>query len=107
MTIAATIKRVTDLLALGAGDASEEEARTSARLAARLIDQHRLRVVGPAGASPSPPPPVSRPTEPEPAWTLTIATQGGWCSRCGKIWWKGERILVAKDHRSIHFGCGG
>lgn len=89
--------RVKKLIALAMSTHSEEEARTAAHMAVRLIAQHGLIGKPQVRAAPPPPPPVpwDGPIMCKPSWS-------GFCEVCrakirGKVYWQGKRVR--------HYAC--
>jgi len=126
-----TLEKVLRLIALSASP-SEEEARTSAVLACRLIQQHKLLVVLPNGANgtngfhspyprsgsawspppaPSPRPPPrpapapkrSKPRNPKPR--LIVLNYRGVCSTCKQYITRGSRAWWRPGKGVAHETC--
>lgn len=101
------ISRIRKLIALAESTHSEEEARTAAREAVRLIAKHGL-LTGPPTHTPPPRPKAA------PAWNGPVTCKPGWagtCEVCGTklrghvaVYWQGKRVRHAACHR---FAQGG
>jgi hypothetical protein len=99
---AAALERVRKLVALAASS-SEEEARTSALIACRLILEHGF-VVGEkpvwAPKFPAPPPPPTSPLG------FARARSFGECAACSRLYFPGEEVVTMPGLRSAHVTCG-
>ncbi len=104
MSVAAstTLERVEKLIALSASD-REEEARTSAMLACKLIREHKLKVVG--GFLPFPIPVIKM--KPSADRRVMIAKFDGSCRCCQGAYRKGDRIAWSIAQGPIHLSCNG
>ena len=102
------ISRIRKLIALAESTHSEEEARTAAREAVRLIAKHGLLTGQPTHAPPPPRPKAA------PVWNGPVTCKSSWtgtCEVCGKalrgsgiVYWQGKRVRHAACHR---FAQGG
>lgn len=89
--------RVKKLIALAMSTHSEEEARTAAHMAVRLIAQHDL--IGKPQVHAAPPPPPAR-------WDGPIMCKPSWSGVCevcraklrGKVYWQGKRVRHGACH---------
>ena len=89
--------RVMKLIALANSTHSEEEARTAAREAVKLIGQHGLLSTLP---QPKPPPPVwGGPVACKPSWTGMCEICRG--KVCGKVYWLGKRVRHEACHAFV------
>lgn len=94
--------RVRKLIALAESTHSEEEARTAAREAVRLIAKHSL-LGRPAAPQPKPQPQVPR-------WDGPLMCKAAWKGRCevcgsplrGMVYWLGKRTR----HSACHIAKG-
>lgn len=104
------LEKVHKLIALVLGGASEEEGRTAAVAAVRLISQHSLLGIAPQPGRYRPPvsDPPPRPAPPPPEkWNGPIVSQWsqGTCGLCGQgirmsqyVVWLGKRVRHASCH---------
>jgi hypothetical protein len=116
MTDAEALEKVRKLIAMTASD-FEEEARTAAMQACRLIRTHGFTVgptetgprFDPFSYRPSPPAPVPPrgPFQPTPFVPIHIyARAPGTCRACNKQFGSGASILMVKGRGATHFECG-
>jgi len=119
MSDAKTLDKVVHLIAL-ASSPSEEEARTSAVLACRLIREHGFLVVmsngapSPAARTARPAPPRSAP-QPRPAPApkrsrrpqprLIVLNYRGVCVTCERYITRGDRAWWRPGKGVVHEGC--
>ena len=114
---AKTLERVRLLLErAGHPGTPEEEARTSATLAARLIYAHGYMVSYPATAPPPPPPPPPPPTAAPPAssyawkqrakpYRVITSKFSGWCKACGDSFDEGDVVAWYRGRGCTHYDC--
>jgi hypothetical protein len=90
------VSRIQQLIALATNDhAAAEEARTAARIAARLIHGHGIELKDPAETSTAPPPPK------------TIRSRyAGRCIVCGRDYNVGDTVKWTKGRGTAHVKCG-
>jgi hypothetical protein len=88
----------------------EEEARTSAFMACKLIRNHSLQIVAYSARShqehkPNPPPtPEPEPNPPNEFIPIQVKHKG-YCRRCGKSIYVGEMAFWRKGKGLLHFSC--
>jgi len=87
----------------------EEEARTSAVIAARMIYARGFQVAVPGKAPSSPPPREKEPKkaskrEPKPYRVFTSRFDG-WCRSCDDPFDVGEVVAWIKDRGCTHYDC--
>lgn len=101
-----TISRIRKLIALAESTHSEEEARTAAREAVRLIAKHSLLTGQPTHAPPrtKATPVWNGPVTCKPSWTGTCEVCGTKLRGSGIVYWQGKRVRHAACHR---FAQGG
>lgn len=110
----------------------EEEARTSAFIAARLIKANALEVTLPAvvpasAAPPAPPGDASsrathdgpfraarttrrrrrRPVPEDPSWVLVLSMYRGRCKACRRFYEQGDEVCWRPGSGRTHFACRG
>jgi hypothetical protein len=96
------VDKVRKLVALTASD-REEEARTAAYLACKLIRQHSL-VISYVGFEPTrKKTPMPRAKDP---WRIIKAKFSGYCRSCGEDWDEGQTIVWAKGEGARCIDCG-
>lgn len=104
---ASLLDRVRKLIALSASD-REEEARTSAFLACKLIRENGFAVTLPVTAAPraAVPPPkyTTRPASPVDHETIARAAREGVCGACGMRYYYRARV-VRQAGAWVHLKC--
>lgn len=100
------VDRVRKLIALAESTHSEEEARTAAREAVRLIAKHGLLTGQQTHAPPRPraAPAWNGPVMCKPSWRGTCEVCGTKLRGSGIVYWLGKRVRHAACHR---FAQGG
>ena len=103
---AKTLQKVLALLARAAHPHTpEEEARTSAIIAARMIFASGLQIGAsaepPSKTSPSPPPRCPKP------YRVFTSRFDGWCKSCGEPFDIGDRVAWVKGRGCTHYECRG
>jgi hypothetical protein len=112
--VTTVLEKVRALIARALGTSFEEEARTSALVAVRLMKEHGLELVE-GGRAPPPRASAPVPTEPSRERRPTPGTRAqrmhirsrfdGWCRLCGEMFRAGDLIAWARGRGAVHARC--